>query len=322
MDDHSATAVASPNIALIKYWGNRDAKLRLPANDSLSITLGGLETKTTVQFRPGLQRDSVFINQEPAAEQSTARVAALLSKIRPDSLHAEVHSENNFPAGAGLASSASGFAALALAASRAAGVELEPRELSILARLGSGSAARSIFAGLVRLRAGDDSDACYAEQVFPKGYWPLVDLVTIVSAEHKSVGSTRGHALADTSPLQSARVYDTPARLERVLQAYEKRDFDALAETCELDSNLMHAVMQTSNPPLLYWTPATVAIMQLIRKWRSAGEPVFYTVDAGPNVHCLTTAEASIRIRTLLEDLPDTVSVLSAGEGDGARLVN
>ncbi len=322
MNEYAATAVASPNIALIKYWGNRDARLRIPANDSLSITLSGLETRTTVQFRPELERDSVVINQEPASEQTASRVVELLSQIRPRALHAEVRSENSFPAGAGIASSASGFAALALAASRAAGLELEPRELSILARTGSGSAARSIFGGVVRLRAGEDSDSSYAEQVFPPGYWPLVDLVTIVSASHKTVGSTRGHALAETSPLQSARISDTPARMGRVLKAYEARDFEALAETCELDSNLMHAVMQTSTPPLLYWTPGTLAIMQLIRKWRSAGEPVFYTVDAGPNVHCLTTEEASTRIRTMLEEQPDTQSVLSAPEGDGARLLD
>ncbi len=321
MNDRSATAIASPNIALIKYWGNRDANLRIPANDSLSLTLSGLETKTTVRFLPDLERDSITINGQPASEQTQARMEGFLSHFRVSSLHAQIESESNFPIGAGAASSASGFSALALAASTAAGLQLTPRELSVLARMGSGSAARSVFGGAVRLYAGANSESSFAEQVFPSDYWPLVDLIAIVNPDHKSVGSTRGHALAETSPLQSARIADTPSRLQRVLKALEFHDFEALAEVCELDSNLMHAVMQTSTPPLLYWAPATVTIMQAVRRFRAKGEPVFYTIDAGPNVHCLTLPEAGSRIRSLIEQLPGTIDVLEAGIGEGAHLV-
>jgi diphosphomevalonate decarboxylase len=248
-------------------------------------------------------------------------VEGFLSQIHVGSLHAQIESENNFPTGAGAASSASGFSALALAASTAAGLHLTPRELSILARTGSGSAARSVFGGVVRLHAGVDSESSFAEQVFPVDYWPLIDLIAIVNPDHKSVGSTHGHALAETSPLQTARISNTPSRLKRVLEALETQDFETLADVCELDSNMMHAVMLTSSPPLLYWTPATVAIMQTVREWRARGDPVFYTIDAGPNVHCLTLPQTASRIRSLLEQLPGTIQVLEAGIGKGARLI-
>jgi diphosphomevalonate decarboxylase len=324
MQTRRATALANSNIAFIKYWGNRDEKLRLPANPSLSMNLAGLETATTVEFRPGLAEDEVVIGGEAQAGAAKARVSAHLDHIRARAgltIRARVTSRNNFPAGAGIASSASAFAALTVAGAAAAGLTLTERELSALARLGSGSAARSIPAGFVEWQLGDAPEASFAFSVAPPDYWALRDVVAVISKAHKAVGSTGGHALAGTSPLQAARVASAPERLRVCREALLARDFAVLAEVVEADSNLMHAVMMTSTPPLYYWEPMTLGIMKAVREWRAEGVPVCFTIDAGPNVHCLCPAEAAPEVERRLHAL-GVSEILSAGAGGGARLVN
>jgi diphosphomevalonate decarboxylase len=323
MQTRQATALANSNIAFVKYWGNRDEKLRLPANPSLSMNLAGLETVTTVEFRPGLAEDEVVIGGEAQAGAAKARVSAHLDHIRARAgltTRARVTSRNNFPAGAGIASSASAFAALTVAGAAAAGLTLTERELSALARLGSGSAARSIPAGFVEWQLGDAPEASFAFSVAPPDYWALRDVVAVISKAHKAVGSTGGHALAGTSPLQAARVASAPERLRVCREALLARDFAALAEVVEADSNLMHAVMMTSTPPLYYWEPMTLGIMKAVREWRAEGVPVCFTIDAGPNVHCLCPAEAAPEVERRLRTLGVT-EILTAGAGGGARLV-
>ncbi|MFN2274257.1 MAG: diphosphomevalonate decarboxylase [Anaerolineales bacterium] len=323
MATQRALAVASPNIALLKYWGNRDARLRIPANDSLSLTLSRLETRTSVQFDETLKSDQLILNGVDAPDPSTRRAAGVLDVVRKISgrnEYARIESENNFPMGAGIASSASAYAALALAASAAAGLRLEEQELSRLARLGSGSAARSVFGGYVVLHAGRDHDSAFAEQLFPCAYWPLVDVVAVVEQAQKEVGSTGGHELAPTSPLQQARIQDSPRRLQLARHAIEMKDFELLAAVSELDSNMMHAVMLTSNPPLFYVSPASLEIMLAVIRWRTAGDPVFYTLDAGPNVHCITTPDFTPTLISRLQQEQDVKQVLEAPMGNGAHL--
>ncbi len=320
---NSATALAHPNIAFIKYWGNRDQALRLPVNDSLSMNLGGLITRTTVTFTFDEAGDSLRINDSPVFGPGLQRVSALLERVRSLAgirLAARVESENNFPTGAGIASSASAFAALALAASTAAGLHLDERHLSQLARTGSGSAARSIPAGFVLWHAGTSDEDSFAESIAPPEHWALTDCIAVVSAAHKPTGSTQGHALADTSPLQAARVADAPRRVALCRQAILQRDFDAFAAVTELDCNLMHAVMMTSEPPLFYWQPATLAVIQAVQAWRVSGLPVCYTIDAGPNVHVLCPADKSVRVRRLLGEIPGVEQVLVSPAGGAAHL--
>jgi diphosphomevalonate decarboxylase len=321
---HTASAQASPNIAFIKYWGNRDEALRLPANGSISMNLGELYTSTRVTFDPNLQADTLTINNNPAERAARARASALLDRVRSLAgiqTFTQVDSKNNFPTGAGIASSASAFAALALAASAAAGLSLPEKDLSRLARTGSGSACRSIPAGFTEWLPGTSDDDSYAVSLAPPDHWDLVDNVAIISRVHKPTGSTQGHALADTSPLQAARVADGPRRLDLCRRALLTRDFEALAAVTELDSNLMHAVMQTSTPPLLYWEPATVAIFQVVPAWRKSGTPVFYTIDAGPNVHVLCPKAHQARVAELLNEIPGVLEVLTAHPGGPARLI-
>lgn len=323
MHVRQATAAAHPNIALIKYWGNRDHALRLPSNPSLSMNLAGLESVTTVTFSQAQAEDDVFIGGEVQTGTARARVSEHLNLIRARAdltWRARVDSRNNFPAGAGIASSASAFAALTLAGAAAAGLALTEAELSALARRGSGSAARSIASGFVEWHTGASDAESFAVSIAPPEHWALVDVVAVISRRHKFTGSTEGHRLAETSELQAARVAGAAERLTRCKMALLARDFEALADIVELDSTLMHAVMMTSSPPLYYWEPLTLAIMTAVRAWRAAGLPVCFTVDAGPNVHCLTLAEHESDVVARLQAL-GVNETLTASPGGPARLI-
>mgnify|MGYP002386206966 FL=1 len=320
----TATALAHPNIAFIKYWGDQDPCLRIPANGSLSMNLAGLYTRTRVTFDTDLPGDRLTINDQTINGAGLERVSDLLNCVRELSgLHffAAVESSSNFPIGAGIASSASAFAALSLAASTAAGLELSKRELSRLARSGSGSACRSIPGGFVEWQAGSTDEDSYAFTIAPPEHWELVDCIVIVSQAHKAVGSTAGHALALTSPLQTARVADAPRRLDLCRRAILQRDFQAFAEIVELDSNLMHSIMITSTPPLLYWQPATLAVMRTVQELRRSGIPAAYTIDAGPNVHVLTLSSAASQVIANLAQLESVQQVLTAVPGGPAILI-
>jgi len=320
----TATAQAHPNIAFIKYWGNRDSPFRIPANSSISMNLEGLETRTQVTFDPALKKDKLTINGSPLYGKSLERVSLVLDLVRQmaELQHfARVESNNNFPTGAGIASSASAFAALSLAASAAAGLESSEQELSRLARRGSGSACRSVPGGFVEWQAGEDDLTSYAFSIAPPGHWNLTDCVAIISQAHKPIGSTEGHALAGTSPLQAARLADTPRRLDICRRAILERDFEAFAEVVELDCHLMHAVMNTSMPPLLYWQPATLAVMQAVSDWRKNGLPVCYTIDAGPNVHVLCPTTSADQMISRLTQITGVEKVLAARPGGPTHLV-
>jgi diphosphomevalonate decarboxylase len=321
----TATAIANPNIAFIKYWGNCEPEARIPANGSISMNLGGLETRTTVTFDAFLASDDLILNGETAGGAALGRVSEFLNRVRlmaGINHFARVESENNFPMGAGIASSASAFAALALAASSATGLDLDEAALSRLARSGSGSACRSVPAGFVEwLADGCDPDS-WAVSIATPEHWGLRDCVAVISREHKPTGSTEGHALAHTSPLQIARVDGAPARLTQCREAILKRDFESFAEVTELDNNLMHAVMMTSRPQLLYWQPATIAIMKAVQAWRGEGLAVCYTVDAGPNVHVICEQAVQEQVGARLRQIPGVQDVLVAYPGGPARLAS
>lgn len=320
----TATAQASPNIAFIKYWGNRDNALRLPMNGSISMNLDGLFTRTTVSFQPSLPYDELIINGHEVMGAGLARVSYILDIVRGMANireRAEIMTENNFPSGAGIASSASAFAALALAGSKAAGLDLSEPDLSRLARRGSGSASRSIPSGFVEWQAGQSEEDSFAFSIAPPDHWNLVDCVAIVSASHKKTGSTEGHSIAPTSPLQAARVADAPRRLEICRSAILNCDFNTFASIVELDSDIMHAVMMTSTPALHYWKPASLDVMNSVRTWRTEGIPVCYTVDAGPNVHVICPETEAHIVEKKLHEINGVKDVLVARAGDGAKIV-
>jgi diphosphomevalonate decarboxylase len=320
----TATAQANPNIAFIKYWGNRDNTLRLPSNGSISMNMNGLYTRTTVSFQPSLPYDELIINGHEVRGAGSDRISYILDIIRGmANIHdrAEVMSENNFPSGAGIASSASAFAALALAGSKAAGLNLSEPELSRLGRRGSGSASRSIPGGFVEWQVGISDEDSFAFSIAGSDHWDLVDCVAIVSAAHKKTGSTEGHSIASTSPLQSARIADAPRRLEICRKAILERDFNTFASIVELDSDMMHAVMMTSTPALHYWKSASLEVMNRVREWRMDGIPVCYTVDAGPNIHVICPETEAHVVDKKLREIRGVDNVLVARPGGAAQIL-
>jgi len=319
-----ATALAHPNIAFIKYWGLEDVDRRIPSNDSISMNIGCLSTHTTVTYDPFLKEDSLVLNGERVTGHGLARVQAFMNHIRQmagETLFAQVESENNFPVGAGVASSASGFAALALAGTAALGLDLSEHALSSLARFGSGSACRSIPDGFVEWRTERETGVSYAVSIAPANHWKLVDCIAILSEQHKTVGSEAGMRLAGSSPFQEARVQDSQRRLDLCRAAILDRDFAKLAMVTELDSNMMHAVMMTANPPLFYWQPQSLAIMKAVKVWQKEGLPVTYTLDAGPNVHVICLNNAMGEVIARLRQLPGVIDVLKGIPAGPARLI-
>jgi diphosphomevalonate decarboxylase len=316
-----AVAVAHPNVALIKYWGKRARVGNLPATGSLSLVLGGLSTETSVRFDPALHRDRVVLDGHEDPE-TTGRVTACLDLLRREagvSSCAEVRSHNDFPTGAGLASSASGFAALVTAGAGALGLHLAPHRLAEIARLGSGSAPRSLLGGVVLLTNRGETTVC--EQVAAPSDWPLSIVVAVTTAGPKATSSREGMAQSEaTSPYYDAWVQTHASDLDAGLSAVRARDFAALAELAEHNCLKMHAVMMTTRPPLLYWTPGTLACLQRIQELRRNGVAVFFTVDAGPQVKAVCLPAAVEVVAAALRAVPGVLQILRSSLGEGARL--
>jgi len=327
----AATFDAAPNIALVKYWGMRDPALGLPYNSSLSVTLDRLRSRTTVRFDPTLDADTVELNGAAAADEQRRPVVELLDRIRSAAGRSEaasVVSDNNFPTASGLASSASGFAALAAAATAAAGLRLSGRALSQLARFGSGSASRSIFGGFVEWRAGRRADGadCYARPLLPPDHWPeLVDLVVLVEdAPVKAVRSADAmQATVRTSPDFARRVAEVPRHLAGIRRALTDRDparlFPLVMEECDS----FRRVCETTVPPLDYLTSGTRALLATVREInRTAGRPIAgYTHDAGAHLHIFTLRRHAAAIRRRVASVPGVRATLLVGPGPGVRPV-
>lgn len=323
---NKATAVAGSNIAFVKYWGNLDDTLRIPINGSISMTLDAAQTITTVTFAAASTQDTLMINDQPAAEAALRRASHHLDHIRRlahTNLKAHIVSQNSFPTGAGIASSASGFAALTTAAAGALGLQLSNLELSRLARLGSGSACRSIDGGFVEWLPGGRDEDSYAVQIAPPEHWDLVDVIAIVSAEEKKVGSTAGHPLAHTSPFYQARLGELQTTLSRVRKAIFERDLSTFGELLEAEAISLHVAAMTSQPSILYWNAGTVTLMQALRRWRTEDTAVgYFTMDAGPNVHILTEKQYVPALLEQLKTISHVTDVLVCQAGEGARVID
>ncbi len=321
-----ATAEAHPNIAVVKYWGKRDVALNLPAVPSLSLTVAPFRTVTTVEWGIDAPVDEVFLDDRPATAAEARRVSDFLDLVaelageeRP---RCRVVSRNDFPTAAGLASSSSGFAALALAAAGAAGLDLSPVELSRLARRGSGSACRSIWGGWVEwlLGAARDGSDSHGRPLAPRDHWDLRVVVATVSGAAKPVGSREAMIrTAETSPYHPVFVATAPDDVARARRAVLDRDLAALGAIMEASTHKMHADMLAAVPPIRYWRPATLAVLDAVDALRREGVGAWATMDAGPNVKVLCEPPDTDAVVAALEPLVDAVGVL--GVGDGARLL-
>lgn len=315
-----ASAIAHANIALVKYWGKADVGTNMPATGSLSITLDGLSTRTDVVFTPGRESDRLRIDGRQA---DPGRVTACLDLLRRRAAvdwSARIDSHNNFPMAAGLASSASAFAALVTAAAAALEMDMDVEELAELARRGSGSAARSLFGGFVELAPA--GDRCVSRGLLAPGDWPLEVVIAVTSTAEKAVSSTRGMvSTASTSPYYRGWLESHPADLSAARAAVRARDFERLAEVSEASCLKMHAAALAARPGLLYWNPATVAGMHAVRALRAAGTAVFFTVDAGPQLKAICAPGDSAGVAARLAETPGVLRVLRSGLGGGARIV-
>ncbi|MGZ3426616.1 MAG: diphosphomevalonate decarboxylase [Polyangia bacterium] len=305
-----AVARANTNIALVKYWGKRDARLNLPAVGSLSLTLDGLSTRTTVTFDGKLERDTLVLNGAPADERAVGRISKFLDLVRERAGvrgRAAVDSSNDFPTAAGLASSASAFAALAVAATHAAGLKLSDRELSILARRGSGSAARSIFGGFAEMHRGEraDGEDSFAEPIVTD--WDVRLVIAATTQGPKATLSTDGmRHTAETSPYYDAWVKMSARDLETARNAIARRDLAALGEVTEASCLSMHASAMAARPAVLYFVGATIEGYRTIQELRRAGVPAWFTCDAGPHVKALTDAANAHKVEEALARLGKT----------------
>lgn len=318
-----STAIAPSNIAFTKYWGRKDESLRLPENGSISMCLSNLLTTTTVDFSPAYPKDEITINGSGLEEDEAERIIKHLDRIRKlanISEKAKVVSNNNFPTGTGLSSSASGFAALTLAASKAAELELSEKDLSILARQGSGSACRSIPGGFVEWLDGDTSETSYATQLFPPDYWAIADVVAIVSEGKKEVSTSKGMQSTHSSPFMPVRLSRMKEKNEKVKRLIAERNLKELGELIEQEALELHTIMLTQIPPLIYWTPGTLRIMKLTARWRSEGIPVYFTVNTGQDVHLICEQENVNKVQAKLKDLEEVKDIIVNTPGEGTQL--
>ena len=324
----AVVAVAHPNIALSKYWGKRDGLGNFPAVPSLSVTLEGMSTRTSVFFTDDLGEDRLVLDGVEMVGEPRARATALLDRVRAasgDARRAHIVSRNDFPTASGLASSASGFAALALAATRAAGLDWGAARVSDLARRSSASAARSLFGGFVELDAGElaprESAVLSARALAPADHLDLSVLVCVTTEATKAIGSTSGmrHTAAQ-SPYHAAWLDSAPRLHAELRRALLARDFAKVGELAESSALAMHASAIAAG--VVYWNAATLALLAAVRELRAGGVPAYATIDAGPHVKVLARAKDIDALERALAPLPGVLRVLRATPGGPARIVD
>jgi len=324
------TVQAGSDIALVKYWGKKDRVLRLPANGSISMILDSLTTITTVEFLPNLIKDEVTISGE-SEDGEVSRAVEHLNRIRnlakekgiiSQDIFAKVVSENNFPKSTGLSSSGSGFAALTMAASKAIGLNLSEKELSILARQGSGTACRCVCGGFVEWLDGQNSAESYSKSFASVNDFAIRDLVVIISEDKKNLSSTKGHDLAETSPFFLARQAKISAKLLATKKAILEKNFQKLGELVEAEALEFHSILLTSEPSILLLYPGTIEIMHTVRNLRKSGVPVYFTINTGFNIHVLTLPEHEIQVTAVLEKTSCVKKVISSGVGEKPKYLN
>lgn len=316
----SATAVAHANIALIKYWGKRDVAANLPAVGSISLTLDALKTETSIHFDETLQNDFFELNGQTASGRPMQRISHFLDiacgRERPKG---SIKSKNNFATSAGLASSASGFAALALAATKASGRELSRKELSRLARQGSGSAARSIYGGFAEMKCENDDD--YAVALYDSIYWDVRMLIAVTSTRKKTIGSTEGmRRTAETSPYYNAWLNQQPHDLDDMRDAIGQKNFEKMGELAERSCFKMHGLTMSATPPLLYWNDTTVKVINIIQNMRKNGTAAYLTIDAGPQVKIICKPDVISEVKQELQTVEGVQELIECKPGPGVAI--
>ena len=322
-----ATAVAFANLALVKYFGKRNLALNLPAAASLSLTLEPLRTETTVAFTPELSDDEVRLQGALAPDKFKARISAFLDIVRQNAnitYKARIETDNNFPTAAGLASSASGFAALTLAATSAASMDLTESQLSALARRGSGSAARSIPGGICVWHKGEKPDGSdsFAESIAPPDVMDLRVVVGVTDPCPKAIGSTQAmEQVRETSPYYGPWIDSVEVDMSEAVKAVEACNLERLGEVAERNALAMHAAALAARPGILFWKGSTVEGIHLVRRLRKEGVLAYFTCDAGPQTKVLTSAADAPKVIQSLRALPGVVDIIECRLGGRATVL-
>lgn len=322
-----ATAKAHTNIALIKYWGKRNDGLILPTNSSLSLTLDGFYTTTSVHFKEELTEDRFMLDNANVTGVAYERVTSYLDLIRSfarTNLHAEVHSTNEVPTAAGFASSASGFAALAAASTRALDLDVSDTDLSRLTRQGSGSACRSIYGGFVQWEEGSREDGLdsYAVPIAPKEHWDVRVAAVVLTAREKDISSRIGmKRTVDTSVFYQGWLDRVPQDLSEIKEGIAAKDFEKVGTIAEANCLRMHATTLGATPPFTYWHDTTMAVMQTVQALRDKGIPAYFTIDAGPNVKVLYLPAHEEQVEETLRATPGVTDVILSRAGGGITYV-
>ncbi|MGO2267755.1 MAG: diphosphomevalonate decarboxylase [Vagococcus salmoninarum] len=322
---NSATAKAHTNIALIKYWGKKDETLFLPMNSSLSLTLDAFYTTTTVSLADQRETDSFILNNQQQTPAETVKIAKFLDLFRREAdikTPIQVISENHVPTAAGLASSASAFAALGAAMNSLTGLDMPPSQLSTYVRQGSGSATRSVFGGFVEWQMGTNSLDSLAVPV-DDASWDIGMITVAVNTHKKAISSRQGMKLTvDTSPFYPAWVESAGIDLSNIKEAIHKQDFQLLGEITESSGMKMHGTMLGAQPPFTYWEPLTVQVLTKVQEIRRQGWSCYFTMDAGPNVKILCRYSETLKIQAMLQTaFPDNPVIISK-VGSGVELLS
>lgn len=319
-----ATARANSNIALIKYWGKRNEEIILPTNNSLSVTLDGLYTETTVEFDEQLTKDQFTLNNEVVTGVPYERVTKFLNLFRTytgkEDLYAKIDSVNHVPTAAGFASSASGFAALAAATAEALQLDLSDTQLSKFTRQGSGSACRSIYGGFVEWEKGEKEDGSdsYAVQIAPQSHWDLRVAAVVLTAQEKDVSSRDGMKLTvDTSVFYDGWLKSIPKDLQEIKAGINARDFEKVGSIAEANCLRMHATTLGAYPPFTYWQDSTLTVMQRVQQLRKEQVPAYFTIDAGPNVKVLYLPEDEEKVLQAMQEIDAVTDVIVSKVGKG-----
>ena len=305
----------SPNIALIKYWGKRNTIKNLPAVDSISITLDNLWTEMNVMFSSDLSNDELFINEKK--QNNISRVKNCIDSICGEQRdYVSIMSRCNFPISAGLASSSSSFSALVVAINSLMKKKWNTQLLANQAGSVSGSAARSILGGIVKLN--NEPEKIRITQLLSPNDWPLRVVIAITDKKEKAISSSKAMKLsADTSPFYSSWVEDQNDDIKEANSFISKKDFEGLASISEHNCMKMHSIMWTTRPSIVYWNSTTIDCMHAIRDLQRNGESVFFTIDAGPQIKAICLPENEEKIAKKLNEIKGVQSIMTSGLGSG-----
>ena len=317
----TSSARAHTNIALIKYWGKKNQELIIPTTSSLSLTLDKFYTDTTVTFDDNLRADCLYLNEQqisgPVAQKTFNFLDIIRAQAKIDTF-ATIRSTNHVPTAAGLASSASAFAALAGAGSKAAGLELDRQALSRLARRGSGSASRSIFGGFSEWQAGHDDLTSFAHPIQENVTMDIQMITVVVDANEKKITSRKGmqHALL-TSPFYQTWITESAKDLVAMKAAIAADDFEAVGTLAENNALQMHSINLSAQPGFTYFNGSTLEILALIQELRKTNVLAFATMDAGPNVKIISQSKDTTTIVNTIKQAFPTAQLEIAKPGRG-----